>query len=108
MGRADTPPMGEGLFAPSHLIVLAIILLLVFGPKRLPELGRSLGSGLRGFKDAISGDDDDDREPKPVPTASATQTTTPTTTATDSAPQAQATTPAPQTVTPPAEPRPQS
>jgi sec-independent protein translocase protein TatA len=95
MPGADTPPMGEGLFAPSHLIVLAIILLVVFGPKRLPELGRSLGSGLRGFKDAISGDDDDDHEPTPRLAESATQTTT----ATDSAPQ---------TVTPPAGPRPRA
>ena len=39
--------------------MLAVIALLVFGPKRLPELGRALGSGLRGFKDAVEGDDED-------------------------------------------------
>ena len=50
--------MGSGLLTPGHLVVLAIVALLVFGPKRLPELGRSLGSGLRGFKDAIEGDGD--------------------------------------------------
>lgn len=43
-----------GLDNPTHLAVLFIILLLVFGAKRLPELGRSLGAGLRGFKESIS------------------------------------------------------
>jgi sec-independent protein translocase protein TatA len=45
-----------GLGNPLHLVFLLLIVLLVFGAKRLPEMGRSLGSGLRGFKDAISGD----------------------------------------------------
>ena len=45
-----------GLDNPLHIAFLLVILLLVFGAKRLPEIGRSLGSGLRGFKDAISGD----------------------------------------------------
>ncbi|HEV2981080.1 MAG TPA: twin-arginine translocase TatA/TatE family subunit [Solirubrobacteraceae bacterium] len=45
-----------GLDNPLHIAFLLIVLLLVFGAKRLPEVGRSLGSGLRGFKDAISGD----------------------------------------------------
>ena len=45
-----------GLDNPLHIAFLLVILLLVFGAKRLPEMGRSLGSGLRGFKDAISGD----------------------------------------------------
>jgi sec-independent protein translocase protein TatA len=48
--------MPSGLFAPSHLILLALVALLVFGPKRLPEIGRSLGHGLRGFKESVSGD----------------------------------------------------
>jgi sec-independent protein translocase protein TatA len=46
-----------GLDNPIHLVLLLGILLLVFGAKRLPEMGRSLGSGLRGFKESISGDD---------------------------------------------------
>jgi sec-independent protein translocase protein TatA len=44
-----------GLDNPIHIMFLLVILLLVFGAKRLPELGHSLGSGMRGFKDAISG-----------------------------------------------------
>ncbi len=45
-----------GLDNPIHLALLLMILLLVFGAKRLPEMGRSLGHGLRGFKDAVSGE----------------------------------------------------
>jgi sec-independent protein translocase protein TatA len=45
-----------GLDNPIHLIFLLVLLLLVFGAKRLPEMGRSLGSGMRGFKDALSGE----------------------------------------------------
>ena len=42
------------------LIVILIVALLVFGPKRLPEIGRSLGKGMREFKDSVSGKDDDE------------------------------------------------
>jgi sec-independent protein translocase protein TatA len=45
-----------GLDNPLHIAFLVVILLLVFGAKRLPEIGRSLGSGMREFKDSISGD----------------------------------------------------
>jgi sec-independent protein translocase protein TatA len=45
-----------GLENPIHLAFLLLILLLVFGAKRLPEMGRSLGHGLRGFKESISGE----------------------------------------------------
>jgi sec-independent protein translocase protein TatA len=45
-----------GLDNPIHIAFLLIVLLLVFGAKRLPELGHSLGTGLRGFKEAIGGD----------------------------------------------------
>ena len=45
--------MFEGLFQPMHLLVLLGIALLVFGPKKLPELGKGLGDGIRGFKAAI-------------------------------------------------------
>ncbi len=45
-----------GLDNPLHIFILLVILLLVFGAKRLPELGRSLGTGMRGFKESISGE----------------------------------------------------
>ncbi len=45
-----------GLDNPLHIAFLLVLLLLVFGAKRLPEMGRSLGEGLRGFKSAVSGD----------------------------------------------------
>lgn len=44
------------------LVVILLVLLLVFGPKRLPEMGRSLGRGMREFKDSITGHDDDEPE----------------------------------------------
>ncbi len=46
-----------GLDNPIHILFLLGLLLLVFGAKRLPEMGRSLGTGLRGFKETISGED---------------------------------------------------
>jgi sec-independent protein translocase protein TatA len=45
-----------GLDNPVHLMFLLVLVLLVFGAKRLPEMGRSLGSGMRGFKDSLSGE----------------------------------------------------
>ena len=42
----------------SGLVILLIVALLVFGPKRLPEIGRSLGRGMREFKDSVTGNDD--------------------------------------------------
>ncbi len=45
--------MFEGLFQPMHLIVILFIALMVFGPKKLPELGKGLGDGIRSFKDSM-------------------------------------------------------
>jgi sec-independent protein translocase protein TatA len=45
--------MFEGLFQPMHLLIIAGIALLVFGPKKLPELGKGLGESIRGFKAAM-------------------------------------------------------
>jgi sec-independent protein translocase protein TatA len=45
--------MFEGLFQPTHLLVIFGIALLVFGPKKLPELGKGIGEGIRGFKSAM-------------------------------------------------------
>ena len=50
-----------GLENPLHIAILLVVVMLVFGAKKLPEMGRSLGSGLRGFKESISGD------PSPAP-----------------------------------------
>ncbi len=46
--------MFEGLMQPMHLLVILIIAMLVFGPKRIPELGKALGEGIKGFKDGIN------------------------------------------------------
>ena len=53
---------------PTELIIVLVIALLVLGPKRLPEVGRSVGRGMREFKDSISGvnRDDDEDEVKPL------------------------------------------
>ena len=53
--------MLEGLFQPLHLLMILGIALVVFGPARLPELGKGLGEAIRGFKGAIQG------EPQPAP-----------------------------------------
>jgi sec-independent protein translocase protein TatA len=64
---------------PFELVIVLVVALIVLGPKRLPEVGRSLGNGIREFKDSISseGSHDDDHvdieeAPKPVTTAAAT------------------------------------
>ena len=49
--------MFEGLFQPMHLLVIFGIALLVFGPKKLPELGKGIGEGIRGFKSAMKYDE---------------------------------------------------
>ncbi len=46
--------MFEGLFQPMHLLVIVGLALLIFGPKKLPELGKGLGDGIRGFKNAMN------------------------------------------------------
>src|SRR5262249_49117372 len=68
-----------GWISPWELLILALVVLLIFGPKRLPEMGRSLGKGMREFKSAVTGHDDEQREqheqpelpaPTPVETVS--------------------------------------
>ncbi len=62
-------PFGIGIW---ELLILLLVLLLVFGPKKLPEMGRQLGRGMREFKESVSGKDDDDRfddEPAELPPA---------------------------------------
>ena len=45
----------EGLFQPTHLLLILLIVLILFGPGKLPDLGRGLGKGIREFKDAMKG-----------------------------------------------------
>lgn len=54
----------------TDLIVVLVIVLLILGPKRLPGLGRSLGTGMREFKDSITGDSKDDDDQRPAISAS--------------------------------------
>ena len=55
-------------FSLWQIAIVLVIALIVFGPKRLPELGRSLGTGMREFKDSITGkSDDDERKPQIEP-----------------------------------------
>ena len=49
---------------PLEIVILLVIVLLIFGPKRLPDLGRSLGRGMREFKDSVTGKDSDDEPPQ--------------------------------------------
>jgi len=53
--------------SPLHIIVLLIVALLVFGPKRLPEIGAGLGKAIREFRDATSGAMQDGTKPPPYP-----------------------------------------
>ena len=50
--------MLDNLFQPMHLLVILFIALLVFGPKKLPELGKGLGEGIRSFRDSMHGKDE--------------------------------------------------
>jgi sec-independent protein translocase protein TatA len=52
--------MTAGVFSPWHIAILVLVVLLLFGPKKLPEIGRSLGGGMREFKDSIIGADKDE------------------------------------------------
>lgn len=52
------------MISPMSLVIIGIVALLIFGPKKLPELGKAMGSTLREFKNATKGLADDDEEPK--------------------------------------------
>ena len=52
---------------PMEIIVILVLALVILGPKRLPDAGRSVGKGMREFKDAITGKDDDEPEPVKLP-----------------------------------------
>jgi sec-independent protein translocase protein TatA len=64
---------------PLEIIIILVIVLIVFGPKRLPDLGRSLGRGMREFKDSVTGKDTDELpegsadKPEPTPVTPASE-----------------------------------
>ncbi len=84
------------ILQPTHLLFILVVALLVLGPKRLPEVGRSLGKGLRDFRGALSGDDRDEPEipaqsqhtPQAEPQTLAPQAAAPAPQATAAAPEA--------------------
>jgi len=57
--------MFDGLFQPMHLLVIMFIALLVFGPKKLPELGKGIGEGIRSFRESVRDKDTTKPEAKP-------------------------------------------
>jgi sec-independent protein translocase protein TatA len=61
------------MFSPWHIAILLVVVLLLFGPKRLPEIGRSLGKGMREFKDSITTPDAETR-PASLPPPEAVDT----------------------------------
>jgi sec-independent protein translocase protein TatA len=63
--------MGD-LFQPTHLLLIAVVLLVLFGAKKLPELGKGLGEGMKGFKEGLKGVND-----SPPAAPAAQQNTTP-------------------------------
>lgn len=65
--------MFEGLLQPSHLLIVLVIALFVFGPKKLPELGQGLGKGIRSFRDSMKAATE---EPEKTETPQATTTET--------------------------------
>jgi sec-independent protein translocase protein TatA len=62
--------MGFGSIGAGELLILLLVILLVFGPKRLPEMGRSLGRGMREFKNSVTRDD---HQPAELTTATAVE-----------------------------------
>lgn len=68
--------MLEGLFQPMHLMIIAGIALLVFGPKKLPELGKGLGESIRGFRAAMAAKEEASAITKPELSTSNSKSTT--------------------------------
>ena len=55
--------MASGILSPVHVLVLLVVVLMLFGSKRLPELGRSLGTGMRDFRRSLDGHEENTRHP---------------------------------------------
>lgn len=60
--------MGAGVLQPWHLIVILVIVLIVFGPGKLPDLGQSLGRGIREFKSSVKGEEEGEAKPQAATT----------------------------------------
>ncbi|HEX4231474.1 MAG TPA: twin-arginine translocase TatA/TatE family subunit [Bryobacteraceae bacterium] len=65
--------MIDGLLQPTHLLLILVVALFIFGPKKLPELGQGLGKGIRGFRDAMKAASE---EPQKVDSPAQTTTST--------------------------------
>src|SRR6478752_3744036 len=91
---------------PLEIAVVLIIVLIIFGPKRLPELGQSMGRGIREFNNSISGDKDDDSPEEKRRELEASQATQHATTPQPTAEPTTAPVPTPPAATPPATPPP--
>ena len=74
--------MGAGVLQPWHLIVILVIVLIIFGPGKLPDLGQSLGRGIREFKSSVKGEEDAEAAAKPATSTTTTEPPTAGTTAT--------------------------
>ena len=77
-GRIKTVLLSEhmtGWTSPTHIILLLLIALLLFGAKRLPEIGRSLGTGMREFKDSVTGNNTHENPPAQIAPPETTTTT---------------------------------
>lgn len=57
--------MIEGLLQPSHLLIILVVALFIFGPKKLPELGQGLGKGIRSFRDSMKAATEEPEKPAP-------------------------------------------
>jgi len=57
--------MFEGLLQPSHLLIILVVALFIFGPKKLPELGQGLGKGIRSFRDSMKTATEEPEKPTP-------------------------------------------
>lgn len=62
--------MFDGAFSPFHWLLVLAIALVVFGPKRVPEIGKNLGTAIRGFREALRGDEASPVTPSEAPPAS--------------------------------------
>ena len=68
---------GSGLFQPMHLLLILIVVLIIFGPGKLPDVGKAIGKSIREFRNATSKEDEKNKEPdqKQIVAATTTQTT---------------------------------